>query len=345
MKVVILGGGFCGTTVANQLDKHEECESVLIDNTKYFEYTPGLPRLLTSKSDLRDIMVPYSSFLENTRVFVDRVTRVTPKKVTTKKGRSLRFDYLVIALGTEYPICLQNKENVFTSTTALKLAKTREHLHKAEKILVIGGGVIGTEVAAELSTQTPKKQITLVHSHDRLLERTPRLASIFAENFLARHNVTLHFNEKIIKHENDTFFSNRDQRIHADIGIWCAGFAFTPSYMKGFPNECFTPRGALRVNQHLQLKGMSNIFVGGDITSIREEKTGAHAEIHGNTISQNILRKENNETLVSYKSYTLPLVISLGRKNGIITLPPFAFPGVIPALSKWLIERVSLGIW
>jgi len=54
-----------------------------------------------------------------------------------------------------------------------------EELSAANSVLVIGGGAVGLEVAGEVATDFPEKQVTLVHSSQAVLENyPPRLGRI-----------------------------------------------------------------------------------------------------------------------------------------------------------------------
>lgn len=341
-KVIIVGGGFCGAFLARLLDQRQEFEVTLIDKTNYFEFTPALPKLITDPDYLSKILLPYTHFLKHTKIHSEEVTRITPHSVVTEEKR-LDFDYLVIATGINYPIPLENKENVLTVKSATKVVSMREKIRNADQVLIIGGGLIGTEVAGELATKTPEKEIILVHSHQRLIERTPPLASRFAQRFLEGHGVTFYFGEKVIQHKDGHFITEKQKIIDAELAFWCAGIEHDPRFMQKFPSSIFTGEKALRVNEFLQLVEYPNIFVGGDLTSIKEEKTAQNAKRHAKAIARNLIRKSKSKPLKKYGKSITPLVISLGSRSGLFVLSPFVLPGPIPALMKWGIEKIDMG--
>jgi NADH dehydrogenase FAD-containing subunit len=112
--------------------------------------------------------------------------------------------------------------------------------------------------------------------------------------------------------------------------------------MKNFPSSIFTRNNALTVNRFLQLEGYSNIFVGGDITNIAEEKTALNAERHGYLIGANLLRSIKRRKLIGYKSRKLPMIISLGRTDAMLTCWMFVIPGFIPVVIKLIVEKVGM---
>jgi NADH dehydrogenase FAD-containing subunit len=342
MKVVIVGGGFCGSLVAQELERRAELDVILVDKKEYFEYTPGVPKLLTENTSHSKIVVPYSRFLRKTQILTETVTKVTPDAVETR-NQKISFDFLVVSTGVEYPILLENKKNVF----AVKSGETVKHagdiIKDAAKIIIVGGGLIGTEAAAEIATMMPKKQIVLVHSQDRLIKRNPMTASKYAAWFLQGHGVEIIYNEKIKYHKDGVFVTDKERTIHADVGLWCAGNKVNPWFMNQFEKEIFTPDKELRVNQFLQLQGYRSIFIGGDITNLSEEKTAQYADRHAKLITQNILRLVQKKPLKEYKAIIAPQIISLGPSNGLLTMSRFVLPGFIPGIGKWVVEKYTLG--
>ena len=345
MRIVILGGGFCGAIIAKKLDTCRKLEITLIDQKNYFEYTPSIHKVVSCPSYLDKITVPYSHFLKNVRVIIDNIVHVTPTFVKTEK-KKIDFDYLVVSTGIDYPIMLENKENVFVLKNGNEAAEMSTKLLKANSIIIIGGGLIGIEIAGELITKTKNKKINIVHSHNRLLERNPVKASSHAQKFLEKHGINIIFNEKVIRHEDQSFLTDKKRCIEAEVGIWCAGIHFNPWFMKGFNDSILTDKKALKVNQYLQLTGYNHIFVGGDINNIREEKTAQNAERHAHVIVKNIKRLLKKQSLIKYHRMNNPLVISLGNRDGIMIVSQFVFKGTLPSKLKrliewWIVERIK----
>lgn len=335
MKIVILGGGFCGALAARLLDKKHEV--TLIDKKDYFEYTPAIHKVIFNAEYENKITVPFKHFLKNAKIVTDKLVKVAPKFVETEKEK-ITFDYLIISAGIDYPIFLENKENVCTLKSGKEAALMGAKILAQEHILIIGGGLIGTEIAGELVTKTKGKRIIIVHPPDRLLERNPLKASSYAQKFLEKHGAEIIFGEKVVAHKGNTFITDKGRKIDSEAGIWCAGIKCNPWFMKGFPDSIFTERKSLKVNEFLQLEGYQNIFVGGDINSVQEEKTAQNAERHAHLIVKNIERM-NNSPLIAHQPRSAPLVISLGDWTGIMTLPNgWTITGLFPGILKWLIE-------
>lgn len=342
MKVIIIGGGFCGSKTAKILEKQKNIDLTLIDKKNYFEYYPSLPKTIKNNSNISKIKKYYKDFLKKSNIIIDEVIEVNKKYVITRKQKKHYFDLLVISSGIEYPIFLKNTKNVYTLTKSENIYKINITLKNSKKILIIGGGLIGVETAAEIADKTKDKEIIIVHPHNRLIERNPVHISKKAEQILKKKQIKIIFNEKIVNKEKKFYISNKKNRYDADIAIWCAGIKYNPFFMKKFNEKIFSEKKSLKVNSYLQLKYNKNIFVGGDITDISEEKTGYNAERHGQIIAQNIIKIKNKKDLRKYKSIKTPLVLGLGKYNGIFIYKNFMITGLLPAFLKKFIEKWTL---
>lgn len=335
-KLVILGGGFCGALVAKKLDSRRKMDTTLIDKKDFFEYTPAVHKVVFAPDYQSKITVPFHNFLKHISIVTDDLIRVNPQFVETRKEK-FHYDILVISTGIDYPIFLKNSNNVFTLTCSLDARAIHDKTRDASRILVIGGGLIGTEIAGELVTKSSDKEVIIVHPNERLIERNPVRASRYAQKFLEKHGARIIFGEKIVDHKNGTFVTDKGKRIEADVAVWCAGIECNPWFMKDFSITIFANRNALKVNEYLQLDGYAGIFVGGDINSINEEKTAANAERHARLIVRNIDRMLRNKPLIPYKRNVGPLVISMGDREGIIVFRKLVITGLFPRIMKYLI--------
>ncbi len=337
MKVLIVGGGFCGAPVAKKLEKIKEIKTVLIDDKNFFEYKPALPNLLVNKKLDKEIKLKYTSFLKNTELLCEKVEHIYPDKIKTEKN-SYSYDYLVICRGISYPIFLENKNNVFTINNLNQTLLALDKLTKSDHILIVGGGLIGVEVASEIITKLSGKKVTIVHSKNHLIERNTKHASKIAEAFLRKNNVNIIFEEKIIENKDNIFITDNGRKIKADMAIWSAGTKCDSSFMEKFDRNIFSSKGCLKVDKYLRLKGYENIFVGGDITDIFEEKTAQNSERHAKLIVKNIKNIIDDKPLKTYHNFSGPLFISLGKNKGIFIFRNFCFSGYMPLFIKKLIQ-------
>jgi len=342
-KIVIIGGGFAGSLIAKKLEK-EKFEVILIDTKNYFEFTPSILRTIVEPQHIKKIQVIHSHYLHKTRVIVGEVKEISKEKVKVRypnnSKKTIDFDYLVIASGSSYNLPMKEK-NVVISTRANVLRDCYEKLCKSKEILIIGGGLVGVELAAEIIDHYGKenKKITMVHANKDLIERNDKKAIKYAEKFLRKNRVNLIFNEIVMKSDKKgIFITNRGRKIKTDMAFLCTGIKPNFEFLKRNFSSILNEKNQISVNSYLQVKGNKNIFSAGEITSIKEEKTAQNAEYQARVVVRNILNLEKKLPLKKYVSQPRVMVISLGKKNGILTYKNFIFTGIIPGFLKGFIE-------
>ncbi len=333
-RVIIVGGGFSGAYIARHLEK--DFNVVLIDNKEYFEFTPSVLRTIIDPKHAEKIQVLHKKYLKKAKFLSSEVTKITPKWIVVE-GVNVPYKYLVIATGSRYKEIFK-EEGMVLPLRVRELVQKHKDLEEASKVLLIGGGIVGVELAAEIITKYPQKEVTLIHSKERLMERSSLKASKYAEKFLTKKGVKIIFNERVEKKNGKTFTTNKGNEIHADLAFSCTGIISNGEALKEGIPEAVNERGQAIVNEFLQLKDYPNIFAAGDVTSVDEEKTAHSSEHHAMIIIKNIKNLEKGKPLKKYWPGKRLMVISLGKYNGIMTYGNFAFTGLIPALMKWLVE-------
>ena len=340
--VVIIGGGFCGALAAKRLDSVPEVDTTLIDPCPVFEYIPGIPRIPFKAGVGRKLTIPFESFLRRTEIVTARADTITPDHVEAG-GEKIGYDYCIICTGVMQPVHIENRHRVYTLASVADGTAIGEALPDAGgRVLIVGGGVVGTEIAGDLATRRPDYNVTVVHSKARLLERNPPRASAYAHRFLDKSGVNMVFEDRVIDNRDGAFETESGRVINADLTVWCAGVRPDPPNMAGFSDNIFTEHMALRVENTLQLTGYPHVFVGGDLTDVREEKTAQNAERHAQHITKNLLRHIAGRSLTPYRPRTGPLVVSLGPTHGLMTYRNWTLKGYLPGFMKWGIEFMVL---
>jgi apoptosis-inducing factor 2 len=338
-KVVVIGGGFAGATVAKKLKS--KCDLTLIDTEDFFEYTPGILRVLVEPEHYDKLHVKHIDYLPRVNVVVGHVKGISKNYVSLTNGRKIKYDYLIIASGSSYnePI---KEEDTFFAIRVKHLLEAHKKIQKSNRICVVGGGVVGVELAAELATHYKNKKICLIHSHSRLIEKNNIKTSKYVKKFLEKHNVDLIFNERIINKSGKKLISNSGKKYDYDSVFFTVGIRQNVEFMKkGFSKVVSIGKG-IKVNEYLQLLDRKNIFVAGDVSNIAEEKTAQNAEKHGKLVAHNLDALINNRNMKSYKSKKRLMVISLGKYCGIMEHKNFILTGIIPAMLKSFIEKMVM---
>ncbi len=337
-KLVIIGGGFAGALIAYKLE--DTFDTILIDSKDYFEFTPGILRTLVQPSHIKKIQVLHTHYLKYAKVIKGLVKKIDEKFVYFN-NKKIKFDYLVIASGSSYDKIIK-QPNSLVANRAKILKEKFKYIVKSKKIIIIGGGIVGVELAAELSTFFKDKNLTIVEYADRLISRSPFKASKYTENFLKRNGVNIIFNNMIVSQKKNYVKTNKGKKLEYEIIFNCIGIKPNSEFMKfNFMNK-IDENGFIITNSFLQLEGFKNIFVAGDVANINEEKLAQNAQIYSKLIIKNIRNIEAEKPIKKYQLKSRLMVISLGKFDGLILFKNFVFTGIVPGLLKSLIEWIEM---
>jgi NADH dehydrogenase FAD-containing subunit len=333
-RIVIIGGGFTGTYCAKRLGKNFSV--TLIDNKEYFEFTPSILKSIVNPENLKKIQICHKDYLKSGEFILGNVSEINKGYVVVDK-KKVMFDYLVIASGSAYSIPIKDPK-IFIPQRGREISGFSEKIREAKSILIIGGGIVGIELVLEIVTRCEGKKVTLVDAGRELLPRNNEKTRKFVYYFLKSKGVEIINEEKVIKSKGNVFLTDKKRKIKVDLAFLCTGIMSNSGFMTKNFKDKLNERGQIKINNFLQLEGCDNIFVGGDVTNIVEEKTAQSAEDHAALIIKNIKNEENGRELESYKARKKPFVISLGKNKGIFEYGNFSFSGFIPFLMKKIIE-------
>lgn len=333
-KIIIMGGGFAGAYCARKLEK--DFEVTIIDSKDYFEFTPSVLRTIVEPDHINKIQVRHSQYLHQVKIINEEVKNISPTAVIIKSG-FLTFDYLILCSGSTYHTPIKEKNLVITSR-AEELREYAEKLKEAQTVLIIGGGLVGVELAAEIVLAYPSKSVTMVHAKSELMERNPAKAREYAQKFLEQKGVQIMFNERVVSFGKKGYTSDKRNTLTADLAFLCTGIKPNYEYMEKYCSTSLNERQNICVNPFLQVQGYSHIFAAGDLTNIAEEKTAQNAEKQAEIVVRNIYHLEKNEPLAEYHSKPRVMVINLGKWDGMLVYKNFVLKGIIPGILKRLIE-------
>lgn len=117
-----------------------------------------------------------------------QATHLNPARqtLTLDNGDVLGYEQLVVATGTrarELPLLSRTRSNVHVLRTAADADALRAQLHASQRVVVLGGGFIGLEVAA--TAQALGKSVTLLEMAPRLMGRS--VSQALSEQVRASH--------------------------------------------------------------------------------------------------------------------------------------------------------------
>ncbi|HEY0186635.1 MAG TPA: FAD-dependent oxidoreductase [Cellulomonas sp.] len=323
-RVVVVGGGYGGSRVAALLD--DVAEVVLVEPKDAFVHASAALRAAVDPEWEDRVFFPYDRLLTRGTVVQQRAERVTSARVQLGDGRLLDADYLVLATGTAYPFPAKYIESE-TRVARARLARMREGLARAERVLVVGAGAVGLELVGELLDRYPHLAITVVDQADDALttgDYLPELrATIRAQ--LADRQVDFVLGSRlgylppsdVGVHEPFVVETEAGVRIEAQVWFRCYGNLPAGDYLAGDLADVRNGLGEVRVGPTLAVTGHPQVFAVGDLTDVPESKRASAAQDHARVVAANIRSLIAGQApAADYAPAAERIVLPLGRTGG-----------------------------
>ncbi len=293
-RVVIIGGGFGGLTVARAL---HDADVILIDRTNHHVFQPLLYQVATAALSPSDIAWPLRTVFRtqsNVRVVMDDVTAIdrTARVVRLRDSAPITFDSLIVAPGSRHayfghddwePFApgLKTMSDAVRFRDRMLLAFEKAEQRRAETgaqdrltFVIVGGGPTGVEIAGALA-EIGRKAMGPDYPHLRLndlsillVEAGPRILPGFdpslsakAVTALLHKGVTVRLNSPV-QGIHAKGLTIAGEWIPSTNVIWAAGNKASPLL-----DTLLTPQdssGRVKVRADLTIPNDPWVFVIGD---------------------------------------------------------------------------------
>lgn len=264
--VVIIGGGYAGIHAAHAAIRAGGHVTLVEPTGRHGLVTRGAavaggrsPRTdadlgLAELFDPADVEVVMSPALG-----LDHATRT----VTTADGRRWPGESVVITSGAvpAPPPVEGAADNAWQLGSAGDAIALRERLASAGSVVIVGGGATGVQLAAEIVSRHPDRQVTVIEAGPRLLPGEPRRLGHGAARILRTARVDVRIATPV---ESVTASGVRlaDGTSLDGVVLWAGGWRPTGAAL--LPTAPVT-NGRLRVDPDLQVVGHPGIFAAGDV--------------------------------------------------------------------------------
>lgn len=351
-KIVIIGGGYAGIYALRELVKNKNIKITLIDKHTFHNLQPEVYDLIANKSNIADVTIDLTtlckglnhSYLEYKNLKVNQIDQKS-KKIYTDEKEIVEFDYLIIATGTRtfFPSAIPGLNNAhdikklewavfFKQSFENQLFKKIQDEAKScddTHIVVVGAGLSGVEIAAEMAYNSrmffkrgnfscDNLKISLVSSADTILPGlSPKLIRISQER-LKELGINVITNTKLQKCEDGFAYLSNGTKIYNSFLIFTGGVE--ANKITEDIDVLKNPKGQIIVNEFMQSDKYKNIFAIGDAAEIRNKKgeimppNVTIARISGTNAGKNILRIINKKKLIPCNPKLEGILIALGGK-------------------------------
>lgn len=287
--VLIIGGSAAGLVAAMTAKSCNEEKGITLIRKEEIVMIPcGIPYIFGSIMTSDKNIMPDAGLIKlGVNIIIDEVIIINKKEKNcqTKKGETIEYEKLIIATGSNplKPTWLKGKElkNVFV------IPKDKEYLdyfHKQlenlQKIVIIGAGFIGIEVADELNKIG--KDVTVVEILPRVLGTAfDEIVAHEAEQCLVDRGVKVNtgigIKEILGNDKTEAVLLNNGETLEADAVILSLGYVPNVELAKkaGLALNKF---GFIEVDQYRRT-GEPDIFAIGDCSEKRDFATGKLSKI------------------------------------------------------------------
>lgn len=298
MKTVIIGGGFAGINLAQELLKNNpNIHVTLVDRNNYNFFPPLLYQVATGFLDASNISYPYRRLFRDHANFTFQMgdlQEIFPEENRIKLSTGeLHYDNLVIATGTtsnyfgmqdiqKYALPMKTIDDalILKNTLLTRLETATRSTDALERkrlttIVVAGGGPTGVEVAgmlSELRQNIFKKDypeladlpfdIYLVDGMPTLLTPMSAKSQAYTLKSLNQMGVQVKLNKKVVGFDGNAVSFADGEVIETSNVIWAAGV--TSERFAGLPQESYGRGSRLIVDEFNKVKGEGNIYAIGD---------------------------------------------------------------------------------
>jgi NADH:ubiquinone reductase (H+-translocating) len=374
--VVIVGAGFGGLRAARRLAR-SPLRITLIDRKNHHTFQPLLYQVATAGISPGEIAAPIRWIVrgrKNIEVLLGEVQQFDlEKKLVKLADLEIPYDYLIVAAGASHAYFGHDEWEPFAPglktiedaleirrrvLLAFELAERQAASGDGQvqlNFVIVGGGPTGVELAgtlAEISRRVlanefvsidPKRtRIILLEGGPRVLPTYPEDLSRSAEEQLRHLGVEVHTSTLVTGVEAAAVRVG-ETRMPAAVTLWAAGVAASPlGKALGAPVD---RAGRVLVNPDLSVPGHPEVFVIGDLASLKDEGgkmlpgVAPVAMQEGTAAARNIERDLQSEPRHAFHYFDKGSLATIGRAAGVAQFGKIHISGFVAWLS-WLFVHI-----
>lgn len=300
-QILIIGAGEAGVAAASALREGGHKGKIILVNEEActpYERPPLSKEMLTvPDAGLKLIRRPewYAEndidLLSSTRVLsIDADRKIA--RLADGDQKAIVYDKLMFATGARPRRLSDFGDDVIYLRTHNDSLALRNRLVEVENVVVIGGGVIGLEVAS--SARSLGKHVTVMDTADRLMGRVlaPCISSLL-QTLHETHGTEILFGAGQLTREGDSILLENGRRFQADLIV--AGIGVLPNDELARQAGCRIDNGI--VVDQCGRTSVQDIYAAGDVAALHHPaydrmmriETWQHASRHGGHVGRTMM--------------------------------------------------------
>ncbi|MFE5836458.1 NAD(P)/FAD-dependent oxidoreductase [Arthrobacter sp. NPDC056493] len=272
-RVVIIGAGYAGVMAANRLAGRRQPDDLnvtvvnpgadLIQRIRLHEVAAG--SRATAQVPMRSVLSGRAEFIEDSASRIDPVNR----HVYFSSGREpIGYDTLLYAVGSGHTSAdvPAGAHGFGDAESASRLRARLSQLDEGAAVSIVGAGLTGIELAAEIAEQYPRLHVRLI-SRGIIGSDLSGSGQHAVRSRLAALGVEILENTDVQWRDDSTLTTSGGYILTSDCAVWAAGFR-VPGLARdsGLPTDA---EGRLIVDESLSCPEYPEIFGAGDAVRVR----------------------------------------------------------------------------
>jgi len=369
-RLVIIGGGYAGTSLVHRLKDYADLEIILINKTPYHLVQTDIHKYLSDEMDFSQITHDLEEFSrKNNSAFIcEEVQDIIfdEKKVALNNGEFIAYDYLTIASGSisMFPKQIKNidayAQDIKDIATLKDYKEKFLNLIQAKKfnknVVIVGGGLSGVEIALEMSKKLKSKNILPNECQINLIEQLPNVLPNM-NPFLVNNTTKACDDLKVKRYhgafvsevKDNTVFLSDGTQIEFDLIFFVIGV--TSEKLASHEGIDINIKNQIVVDDYLRIKNYKEVFAIGDIAQTIDKNgnfvlpTAQMAKMHGKLTAKNIINSLENMPLVKNELETKGLMIDLSGINAVGLFLNLKIKGYVAYILKRVVSKFHTRIF
>ena len=374
-RVVIVGGGFAGLTLARRLSG-KNFQVILIDRNNYHQFPPLIYQIASAGLEVGSISFPFRKIFHGQKDFYLRKAEMQyilpDKKIIQTSIGQVKYDSLVLACGTttnyygnshieEEAIPMKTVSEAMGLRNALldnfERAITCSSKQEEEELLnvvIVGGGASGVEIAGALSEMKRfilpydypemnqrSMHIYLIEGGQRLLPVFSEKTSVYAKNYLEEMGVEVILGKMVTDYRNHSVVLSDGTEIPTRTFIWVSGVK--AEKVGNLDSSLLGRGGRIKVDAFNRVEGLEDVFALGDqcLMTTDDACPQGHPQLAQPAIQQakrlakNLIRSQHGKEMKPFKYTNLGTMATIGRNHAVTEIKKMKIYGFL-AWFMWL---------
>lgn len=306
MKIVIIGAGFGGLKIAQELGSKKGFDVTLIDRFNFHQFQPLFYQVATSGLDASNISFPLRKAFQKNRNIHVRMANVhridMENNIVIADVDEFPYEILIIATGanTNYFGNKQLIENTFpmkSTVEALQLkyrllqniedsiyVREEAHIRSLLTVVIVGGGPTGVELSGaiadmrrfvlrkdypEIDFQKYMK-IYLIEGGPELLGPMSAKSSEQSLAYLQKLGVEVRTGVVVKEYDGKTVVTSDGGTIESSLVVWAAGVI--GNVPEGIDSNLIVKGNRIKTDRQNKVLGTKNVYAIGDVSYMETEK-------------------------------------------------------------------------